>query len=360
MRRGAAATVAATLVSAGAFAGAAAAATPPTSPTGHKVRLIATGMTTPTSFAWGHRAMFAGDGTQISPTQFAGGVYQIKKGKARKLRGSPLWVGGMAFHKRVLYLSAVTRSKSGALKSRILAWRHWNGRNFTRRRSIYTAPAGFQGFNGLAFGPDGRLYVGADVGLFNANDSGPASTSPYLYDILSMSPRGRNLKVFATGIRQPWQMAFPSGSSSPLVTDLGPDTGNPPDLLLRVKAGDNFGFPTCDWTPTGNTNKHGNGKTKTPSKCRGFAKPLVTFTPHTDPAGIGIIGNTAYVGELGFALAPKVISLPVSGQGTPKTLINGTGAIIGLGTHNGYVYFSQAYYGSTGPTGPAQIFRVKP
>lgn len=357
-KRAAAVAAAATVISVGALAGTASAAGPPTSPTGHKVHLVATGMTIPTSFAWGHRAMFAGDGTQISPTQFAGGVYQIKKGKARKLKGSPVWVSGLKFHNGVLYMSAVTKSKTGVLKSKILAWRHWNGRNFTKRRAIYTAPSNFQGFNGLAFGPDGRIYVGADVGLFNSNDNGPASTSPHLYDILSMTTRGRGLKVFASGIRQPWQMAFPSGSSSPLVTDLGPDTGNPPDLLLRVKAGNNFGFPTCDWSTTGNGK--GKGKTKTPNKCKGYTKPLVTFAPHTDPGGIGLIGNTVYLGEFGFALPPAVVSLPVNGQGTPKTIINGTGLILALATHNGSVYFSQSYFGQNGPSGPAQIFRVKP
>jgi hypothetical protein len=55
-----------------------------------------------------------------------------------------------------------------------------------------------------------------------------------------------------------------------------------------------------------------------------------------------------------------VVSLPTSGQGTPKTIINGTGAIIALGTHNGYVYFSQTYFGSGGAPSAAQIFRVKP
>lgn len=363
MRKRAAAIFVASVITSVATTGLATAATGPTSPGGHPVGLVAnTNMLIPTSFAWGDRTMFAGDGTKISGTQFAGGLYQVKHGKTRKLGGSPVWVGGLAFHRRVLYISAVTKSKTGTLRSQILAWRHWNGRNFTKRRAIYTAPAGFQGFNGLAFGPDGRIYVGADVGLFNGNDSGPATTSPYLYDILSMSTRGRNVKVFASGIRQPWQIAFPAGSSSPLVTDLGPDTGNvnPPDLLLRVSAGDNFGFPKCDWQSTGSGKGKGKGN-KTPNQCKGFTKPLTMFAPHTDPGGIGIIGSTVYLSEFGFALLPaKVVSLPLSGHGTPTTLVNGTGAIIGLGTHRGYVYFGQTYMSTSGPTAPAQIFRVKP
>ncbi|MBV8987045.1 MAG: hypothetical protein JO372_00655, partial [Solirubrobacterales bacterium] len=56
-------------------------------------------------------------------------------------------------------------------------------------------------FNGLAFGADGRLYVGVDVGL--TNDHGPKKS--LRYDILRFNAAGKNMKVFATGIRQPWQ-----------------------------------------------------------------------------------------------------------------------------------------------------------
>lgn len=358
MRRAVATSFAASILVSGAFASAAAAAgppPPPTSPTGLTVHQVATGLTTPTSFAWGHRAMFAADGTQsqTNPTDFTGGVYQLKHGKARKLRNSVVWASGLAFHKNVLYVSAVTKTKSGKLKSQILAWRHWNGKNFTKRRAIYTAPAGYQGFNGLAFGPDGRIYVGSDVGLFNGNDHGPASKSPYLYDILSMNTRGRALKVFARGIRQPWQMAFPAGSSSPIVTDLGPDNGNPPDLLLKVSAGNNFGFPTCDWTPVA---PKGKGKKSTVSKqCKPFTSPLTLLPPHTDPGGIGIIGKTMYFSEFGFTAptgpGPAVASLPVSGQGTPKQLVTGAVPIIGLKVHRGSVYFGDL---------AGRVYRVKP
>lgn len=361
MRKAVAASFAASILASGAFASAAVAAgpPPPTSPTGLKIHQVATGLSTPTSFAWGHRAMFAADGTQsqTTPTDLTGGVYQLKHGKARKLRDSVVWASGLAFHKNVLYVSAVTKTKSGKLKSQILAWRHWNGKNFTKRRAIYTAPASYQGFNGLAFGPGGRIYVGSDVGLFNHNDNGPASTSPYLYDILSMNTRGRSLKVFARGIRQPWQMAFPAGSSSPIVTDLGADNGNPPDLLLKVSSGNNFGFPTCDWTQTGAGNGNGKGnKPKVSNKCKPYTSPLTWLAPHTDPGGIGIIGGTMYYSEFGFAAAqggqaPGVASLPVSGQGTPKQLVAGAVPIIGLRTHSGSVYFGDV---------AGRVYRVKP
>lgn len=361
MRRPVAASLAASVVLSGAFASAAEAAPPPPplSPTGLKIHQVATGMKTPTSFAWSRRAMFAADGTQsqTNPRDLTGGVYQLRKGKARRLRNSVVWASGLAFHRGVLYVSAVTKTKSGKLRSQILAWRRWNGKNFTRRRAIYTAPAGYQGFNGLAFGPDGRIYVGSDVGLFNGNDSGPATTSPYLYEILSMTTRGRDVKVFARGIRQPWQMAFPAGSSSPIVTDLGPNpsNANPPDLLLKVKTGNNFGFPTCDWTQMGNGK--GKGKKPTVSKaCQPYTRPLSWLAPHTDPGGIGIIGQTMYFSEFGFAgptvgLPPAVASLPLSGSGKPKQLVTGVVPIIGLAVHSGSIYFGDL---------AGRVYRVTP
>ena len=141
----------------------------------------------------------------------------------------------------------------------------------------------FDGFNGIGFGADGRLYVGVDVGLTDGNDHGPASTSPYLYDILTFRANGTDLQVFAKGIRQPWQLAFQPGSNAPFVTDLGQDSGakNPPDFVLHVHAGDNYGFPKCNHTVAKN--------------CRGFTEPFRSFAPHTDLMGIAVHCGTLYL-----------------------------------------------------------------
>ena len=94
---------------------------------------------------------------------------------------------------------------------------------------------------------------------------------------------GKDMRVFATGIRQPWQFAFQPGSNSPFVTDLGQDSGakNPPDFVLHVHHGDNYGFPTCNHT--------------TPAKCQGFTKPFRSFGPHTVLMGIAVQAGTLYL-----------------------------------------------------------------
>ncbi len=217
------------------------------------------------------------------------------------------------------------------------------GTTFTKRQAIYTAPKKFDGFNGIAFGADGRLYVGVDVGLTDGNDHGPAKT-PYVYDILSIKSNGQGLKVFATGIRQPWQMAFPAGSSSPYVSDLGQDSGakNPPDFVLRVHQGDNYGFPSCNWTNA--------------AKCTGFAKPFQVFAPHTDIMGMTIIGQrlymTSFLGTNGKGPGGEVVSMPLGGGALTPVAKGFVAPTVGLGVHGGSLY--------VGEVGPGLVFKVTP
>ena len=283
--------------------------------------------------------MFEGDGGGESPP-FHGGVFLLKNGTATKLAGSPTVVFGLAWHDKTLYVSGGSVRKSG-LSWNILAWSGWNGKKFAKSKTIFTGPKKFQGLNGLAFGPDGRLYTGADTGAANNNDHGPASTSPYLYDILSLNPNGTGLKVFASGVRQPWQFAFAPGSSAPFVSALGQDSGakNPPDFLLKVHSGDNYGFPQCNHTKG--------------SKCKGFAKPFQSFAPHTDIMGLAIIGKTLYMTSfLGTTgKAGEVFSMPLKG-GKLKPVVTGFVApTVGLGENAGYLYVGEL-------TG--EVFRVKP
>jgi glucose/arabinose dehydrogenase len=336
----------ATLTTGAVVASATAAGGPPPNPVGAKgvkVTQFAAGggLTTPTSFAFGGGSVFEGDGGSEQSQVPNGGVFLLKGGTGIKLAGSPNFVGGLVWHKGTLYVSGASAGAKG-IQFQLQAWSGWTGSKFTKQKVIYTAPKGFDGFNGLAFGPDGRLYVGVDVGLTSGNDHGPATKkTPYLYDILSLKPNGKGLKVFATGIRQPWQFAFEKGSSDPFVSDLGQDSGakNPPDFLLKVHKGDNYGFPQCNQT---------NAK-----KCKGFTKPFKQFAPHTDIMGLAIIGKTLYmtsfVGNAGKA--GEVLSMPLKG-GKVKTVATGQVApIVGLGASGGSLYVGEL-------TG--RIFKVTP
>ncbi len=318
---------------------------PPKSPSGKTVTQVAIGggLATPTSFAFGKGQVFEGDGGPEGNGPPKGGVFLLKGGTGVKLAGSPAFVSGLAWHQGALYVAGGTPTSKTAGTFTIQKWSGWNGTKFASQKAIYTAPKKFQGFNGIAFGPDGRLYVGADLGLLNGNDHGPATLSPYLYDILSMKADGTGLKVFASGIRQPWQMVFAPGSKNPLVSDLGVDKGakNPPDYVLSVKSGDNFGFPACNGTVA--------------AKCKGFAKPFKVFSPHSDIMGMAIIGKTLYMTSF-LGLTPphkggEVVSMPLKGGKVTPVLTGFVAPTVGLGANGNTLYVGEL-------TG--QVFSVQP
>jgi len=326
-----------------AAAGAAGPPPPPTAPGGQTVTQVASGLKTPTTFAVGAGKVFEGDGGSESSKVPNGGVYLLSGGAGVKLAGSPEFVSGLAWHQDALYVAGGSITKKGPVFT-LQRWSGFSGTTFAKRTVIYTAPKGFAGFNGIAFAPNGRLLVGVDVGLTDNNDHGPAKT-PYVYSILSMKSNGKGLKTFATGMRQPWQIAFAPGSKTPLVSDLGQDSGanekKVPDFVLKVHQGDNYGFPQCNHVLA--------------SKCKGFAKPLTSFSPHTDIMGMAIIGKTLYMtsftGPHGKGPGGEVVSMPLSG-GPLKPVVTGFVApTVGLGQNNGTLYIGEL-------TG--QVFSVTP
>src|SRR5271156_4965418 len=108
MRGRTAALIAATVVSTGAVATTAVAAgpPPPTATNGHQVQLVASGLHTPTSFAFGGGNVFEGDGgveSKNAPPN--GGVFLLKGGAGTLIPGSPEFVAGLAWQKGALYVS---------------------------------------------------------------------------------------------------------------------------------------------------------------------------------------------------------------------------------------------------------------
>jgi glucose/arabinose dehydrogenase len=322
-------------------AGAAAAAgspPPPKSPTGRTVTQIAAGggLATPTSFAFGDGKIFEGDAGKETSKVPNGGVFVLTNGKGDKLAGSPAYVSGLAWHGDSLYVAGGSITGKNSATWTIQKWSGWTGTGFTSQKAIYTAPKKFEGFDGIAFGPSGRLYAGVSVQGLNNNDHGPANTSPYLYSILTMSDAGKEFKVFATGIRQPWQMAFAPGSETPFVSDLGQDKPaslNPPDFLLKVRQGDNYGFPQCTQLVA--------------SKCSGDAKPFQTFAPHSNIMGVAIIGNRLYMTSF-VGLHPttkshsgEVFSMPLSGGQLTPILTGFVAPTVGLGAHGKTLYVGE-------------------
>ena len=170
---------------------------PPKTVNGHPVTVVARGIPTPTTFAFGGGQVFvAGFGDEQNQT-ITGGVYVLRAGKPVKLAGSPPHVFGLAYSRGTLYVSG---------GGKILAWSGWNGSRFAKSRVVVTGPKGFTDFNGLAVGPNGKLYAGISLGDKKTDDF-RKGTYPYAKDVVTVDPASGKISVVATGLRQPWQLA---------------------------------------------------------------------------------------------------------------------------------------------------------
>src|SRR5262245_20947820 len=268
------------------------------------VTVVARGVPTPTQFAvLAGRLFVAGYGAERNPN-VAGGVYLLGGGKATRVPGSPKHVYGLAAAKNTLYLST---------NHALLAWSGWNGTRFRTTRVVRTrAPYG--NFRAPAVGPDGLIYVGADTSL-------PPPTPNYSASLVSVDPATGSIDVIATGMRQPWQPLFLPGHALPLVSDLNQDDlgpHRPPDYLLAIERGANYGFPACPATP---------------KTCANYSRPLVVFPAHSSPMGLGYLSGKLYVALYGgLGKGPVVVSMSPRG-GRPTPFLSGFPApVIALGT----------------------------
>ena len=100
--------------------------------------------------------------------------------------------------------------------------------------------------NGMVFGPDGYLYIGVGSLTDHAEPENPdfqqyAELNPFEASILRVNPHTGEYTVFASGIRNPYDLTFDSTGQF-YATDNGLLTG-PGDRLLAVKPGGHYGWP---------------------------------------------------------------------------------------------------------------------
>ena len=278
------------------------------------MQVVGTGVPTPTAFAFDGSTVFVGSGPQEMPSG-PGGLFVVSGGTATKIPKTPAVVFGLVWRAGTLYVSTGPK---------IVGLSGWNGSAFSATKTISVGRKGFPGFNGLAFGPDGRLYAGVAL---NEKFDHAKDPSPLAQTVVSMTASGKGLRVVARGLRQPFQLTFPAGSKHPFVSDLSQDKGKiPPDEIVVAKSGQDYGFPTCTWVVA--------------RSCGKFDKPLILLPKHASPMGIGSVGSTLYVSLFGgTGKGPEVVTIPTGG-GTPSPFVTGFVApVIGLGINAGNVYF---------------------
>jgi glucose/arabinose dehydrogenase len=138
--------------------------------------------------------------------------------------------------------------------------------------------------NRLKFGPDGLLYVGQG----SSTDAGTAGAGLperlYNASILRLDVDNPSTSVFATGLRNPFGMAFDPVSNQLFATDIGSgcdvgfctgDDTSPLDGVSWIVQGGAYGFPGCEGVPDPNN-----------PACAGVRGPLQVLPRHITPTSI--------------------------------------------------------------------------
>lgn len=286
-------------------------------------------------------------------------VFNVEAGEHHQFFRVPHVVGirehglvGIALHPRFpqkpwVYVFA-TRSVGGHLVDQVLRIRSVGGRG-RDLVVLFSAPASpLHEHSGgrILFGPGGMLYV------FMGDAASPAnaqSMSTPRGKILRMTPTGGippdnpfpHSRVFASGFRNSFGMAFDPRSGTLWETENGPECN---DELNRIRRAGNFGWgpsATCAGTSPGNTNRDGSDP----------VLPARWYTPTIAPTGLafcrgcqlgpkseGALFFGAYnTGELRrVRLSPdrkRVVNVTVLGRPAPSMLSLEVGP-------NGRMYYS--------------------
>jgi glucose/arabinose dehydrogenase len=161
-----------------------------------------------------------------------------------------------------------------------------HGTTFATRRRILKLPAKVGESNNIVVTADGRMLMGISAPCDHCTPKSKFSAA-----IISFRPDGRDLRVFASGIRAPVGVAYYPGTSDLFVTmnqrdDLG--TSTPGDWLAVVKDGDNWKFPACYGQRT--------------TACTGVPQPVAVLDKHAAAAGVVIV-----TGRLGASVGTAAL-----------------------------------------------------
>ncbi len=248
-----------------------------TVPAGFQAELYATGLRKPTALAFGPSGL-------LYATLEGGEVVAVGRGSSRPLvvaRGFRVPLG-LAWVGRTLFVSDQGTLYRLRLQGPLLAG---------RRALVTGLPFRLHQQDNVVVGPDGRLYLGSGSTCDACRERSPLSGT-----VLSVRPDGRDLRVYARGLRNPYGLAFEPGTGRLFVSvnnqdKLGPS--EPAETIVVARRGGRYGWPTC-W-PSWRTRR-------LVGSCAGVVRPLAYLEPHSAPGGMAFYtGSTfprAYRGRL--------------------------------------------------------------
>jgi glucose/arabinose dehydrogenase len=132
--------------------------------------------------------------------------------------------------------------------------------------------------DGLVLGADGYLYLGQGSTCDHCREADARNGT-----ILRFRPDGTELRVYATGMRNPYDLAFNSAGEL-FATDNGRDDLGldlPPEELNLIRPGADYGWPDC-WT--GNVE----------GLCATREQAVATFSAHTSANGLAFYTATQF------------------------------------------------------------------
>ena len=132
--------------------------------------------------------------------------------------------------------------------------------------------------NGLAFGPDGRLYFGV-----GSTTEGEVEMDEHAAAILSVNPDGTDLRVFARGLGNSFDVTF-NADGELFAGDNSPqgEGDDPPDEFNHIVEGGHYGYPYFYGDPPKNGGTRG---------------AIVSFPPHSAPTGVSFYTGSQYPPE---------------------------------------------------------------
>jgi glucose/arabinose dehydrogenase len=243
-------------------------------PPGYQVTTYATGLVHPT-------AMSFGPDRRLYVSQDTGEIVSVVRGTRhpRPFASHLVVPLGLLWRDGKLYAS-----ESGRVQLFT--------RNGARRTIVRGLPYKRHQQDSIVAGPDGRLYLGSGSTCDSCVERDPRSAA-----ILSFRPDGSDLRVVASGLRNPYGLVFAGRSLYATVNGkdkLGDE--EPAELVVRVRRGADYGWPDC-WPSY--------ALKKLIGKCAGVTPPIAYLEPHSSADGIASWRGDLFVAEWGEYLHTK-------------------------------------------------------
>jgi glucose/arabinose dehydrogenase len=244
-------------------------------PRGFSVSVFARGLQHPTALAFG-------PDRRLYVAQDVGSVVSVVAGtsKPRPFASHLIVPLGLLWRGQTLYVSETGRVDALSRSGR------------QRRTILRGLPHGRHQQDAIVAGPDGRFYLGSGSTCDACVERDRRSAA-----ILSFRPNGSDLRVVATGLRNPYGLVFHGGALYATVNgrdDLG--DAEPAEEVVRVRAGNDFGWPAC-WPSAALSRLVGS--------CRGVTPPIAYLEPHSSADGIAWWRGGLVVAEWGEYLSSK-------------------------------------------------------